>query len=201
MDRSRSYSTRTARTARTACHGRRNAFTLIELLVCASIVSMLVGLLLPALSKARAAARTVVCQSSLRTLAQATNLYYNEINDLPTTTQHLINLPANQHAIVDMLAPYQDAPEPQTGECVRPWACPNDSVRRPNTGGTYLYYPAGIYVTWGLQPPHHNLRSLLNRNPHMMLFLDGLPLHGPQYNTVYFDGGVKADSGPISFSI
>ncbi|MFT3683446.1 MAG: hypothetical protein QM783_00745 [Phycisphaerales bacterium] len=68
-------------------------------------------------------------------------------------------------------------------------------------GGTYLYYPAGIYVTWGLQPPHHTLRSLLNRNPRMLLFLDGLTIHGDSYNQVGFDGAVQAASGPIFFSI
>jgi prepilin-type N-terminal cleavage/methylation domain-containing protein len=190
-----------SRTPRKVRPASRAAFTLIELLVCASIISMLVGMMMTGLAKARSAARGVICQSSLRTLAQATNFYYNELNDLPTTTQSVINVPGNQTAIVDMLAPYHEAPAPTTTECVRPWACPNDTWRWKLTGGTYLYYPASIYVTWGLQPPRHNLRSLINRNPRMLLFLDGLVIHGDSYNQVGFDGAVQSGSGPISFSI
>jgi len=177
------------------------AFTLIELLVCTSIISLLVGMTMTGLTKARSAARGVVCQASLRNLAQATNAYYNERNDLPTTAQQLVNLPQGQRAIVDMLAPFHDAGEPALELCTRPWACPNDQQRWMATGGTYLYYPAGIYSNYGLQPPYHNLRSLLNRNPRMLLFLDGLLLHGGSDNAVGFDGAVTSRTGPIVFNL
>lgn len=180
---------------------RRAGFTLIELLACVAIIALLVSITMTALAKARSAARGVVCQASLRDLAQATNLYYNELNDLPTTQQHIINLPASQTAIVDMLAPYHDVPAPSTEHCVRPWACPNDPWRWKLTGGTYLYYPAALHVTWGLQPPRHNLRSLLNRNPRMLLFLDGLSIHGDSFHTVSFEGSVSSAKGAIAFSI
>ena len=57
---------------------RQLGFTLLELLVTVSVMSLLVGILLPSLDKARELARSSVCQTNLRVLASANNLYQSE---------------------------------------------------------------------------------------------------------------------------
>ncbi|MBN1508134.1 MAG: type II secretion system protein [Sedimentisphaerales bacterium] len=60
---------------------RHKAFTLIELLVVIAIIALLMGILMPALSRARKQGRDVYCLNNLRQLGVALQMYAQECDD------------------------------------------------------------------------------------------------------------------------
>lgn len=103
----------------------RTAFTLIELLVVVAIIGVLIGLMLPAVQKVRAAAAKVQCQNNLKQLATGVHNYHSSQDVLPAG---YVTAPVAQNTSVFIaLLPY---------------------IEQEAISGVWVYTPAGSQ-NWG----------------------------------------------------
>lgn len=179
---------------------RRQAFTLIELLLAISIVALLVSMLLPSLKAARIIAQDLRCKANLRSLGTAVQLYYNAYDTVPVPPTSLIDVPAGHTELATLLSDYLDAEPPTVDHRRDPWACPSDTMKWPDTGGSYIYYPRILYDAYVLNAPFTTMRAIMQSPRRIAVAHDWFPQHGARFNVVYMDGGVDSLKEAIVFS-
>ena len=140
---------------------RKNAFTLIELLVVMVIIALLIGLLMPALGRAKEEARKTQCRSNLRQMGMAIAMYTND-NSGYTPAQYGVD-----YWNVDSNGNYFNALDDPRGlhfGIIDKWDQINNMVLAPNTvpwhinevnrgipNGLGLLYASGYLTQKGAQ--------------------------------------------------
>lgn len=92
----------------------RRGFTLIELLVVMAIISILMGILLPALGQARRHAQSVVGSANLRSLTQVLHIHTNDHSD------EFLN-PFSSGCKSEATCPYLDCTDAVLNGCNQAW--------------------------------------------------------------------------------
>lgn len=183
---------------------KKKAFTLIELLVVIAIIALLLSVVMPALKKAKEAAKNTMCKSNLRQLTLGMRLYA-ESNDGKAPAMSLVLGDYWYFHIAPYLGSnfYTENPEDDRAGGMKTMFCPT-AKRRSNDDDETTDYWGTSMLDWrtslgtdgeSMAEGSYGLNCWLT--PEFTVFQDDMlppEQHWPNYSTTRSDVPVFADS-------
>ncbi len=162
---------------------KRRAFTLVELLVTVGIIALLVGILLPTITRAQAKAAAAKCKAQLHDIGGSLQMYLNANRDRYPLSPTLPSAnPYGYPTIREALAPH-------SAEGGAVFRCPSDDeVHVVEQGVSYFYY-----AELGVKPLRETyLYNILKTPSEVPVLWDAGNYHGGSvpFNWLFADGHV-----------